>query len=414
MRILGGKARNRACRRTFYPLSFSSYRQARNKPATGLVNKVDLYRLRHELRTPLTGMLGLSELLSAQDLPGHAPFWLATMQACGQQLASLIDRSLLPDSRPGGVDCRGATRINGGGFLEQLIGSHWPAARAGDTRLYLLLQPQARKWWRVDPVLLRQGLDNLLANAIRFSPGGYVLLEAAVLPSGVSDSETLQLAVENYGSGHGQPAHGESKVPLQIADGNFTGSTGGGFDYADRSYRMFSRGQGLRVVEQISNALHGQLQRSFTASGGVRFELQLPAVISRREKLVDPFGPILFRKLHCLLLLEEPMGRIVSTLLKGLGLPLEQIKRLDQGAFQALAEKQFLICKPSRMPPDLLCSEEEIHPHSICLVAKSNHADKPGCYVQILPEPLFQAGLQAALLRCLVLQGMASPGSGAA
>lgn len=405
MRIQRGKARKQARRKAIYSSRFSSDNSA-NRPAAGLARAVDLYRLRHELRTPLTGMLGLAELLSAQDLPGHAAFWLATLQACGQQMASLIDRSLRPDVQSEGIAHGAETGTEGGGFLERLICSHRPAAEAGDTRLHLLIQPPARTCWRVDPVLLRQALDNLLANAIRFSPEGYVLLEASVLPSGILDADTLQLVVENSGSGHSHHVESKNASALQIADGSFNGRAAAGFDYADRSYRMFSRGQGLQVVEQVCAALHGQLQRSHTAMGGARFVLQLPAVILRRENQIKSFGPDLLRKLHCRLLLEQPMLRVVAALLTGLDLSFEHIDNLQEAAFQALPERQLLICNPLRLPAVSLDMKEIFNPRSICLVARLIHYDKSEWYVQPLSEPLLQSDLQAALLRCLVLQGM--------
>lgn len=370
------------------------------------MNAVDLYQLRHELRTPLTGMLGLAELLAADDLPGHAPIWLATLQACGQQLASLIDRSLQAAIQPVELNQAKGTGIDGGALLEQLICSHWPSALAGDTGLHLLIQPQARTCWQVDPVPLRQALDNLLANAIRFSPAGYVLLEACVLSAATADSNTLQLVVENSGPGNVQAVDHQRAGALQIADGNSAANAAGGIEFADRSYRMFNRGQGLPVVEQVCHALQCQLQRTFTAFGGARFVLQLPAAILRHQRPIKPFGPDLLRKLHCLLFLEEPLMRLVAALLTGLEISWEPVDRLEEADFQALPQNQLLIGNRSRLPVLVPPLEKEFKPRSVYLVAKLNQASESEWYVQPLAEPLFQAGLQTALLRCMVLQGM--------
>jgi len=372
-----------------------------------LVSAVDLYQLRHELRTPLTGMLSLAELLSAQDLPGPAAFWLATLQACGQQMASLIDRTLRPEIQSAGINHGTETDVEGGGFLEQLICSHWPAAKAGDARLHLLVQPKARTYWRVDQVLLRQALDNLLANAIRFSPGGYILLQASALPSGTGDADTLLLLVENGGPGHGPPVDVKRASSMQIADCHFTASPDDDFEYADRTYRMFSRGQGLEVVKQVCHTLNGQLQRSGTPGGGARFEMQLPSVVLRSEKKIKPFSPGLLRKSHCVLLLEEHMELVVSALLTGLGLSFRVNEDLDDAAFRALPEKQMLICNPSRLPASSSGMVKGLNPQSICILAKLTRHEKSEWYVQPLVEPLLQAELQTALLRCLVLQAIA-------
>lgn len=414
MRILRGRARTKARGRAIPSSSFSachlpgSKPGSRTEPRTGpaLANAVDLYRLRHELRTPLTGMLGLAELLSAQVLPGQAAIWLATLQACGQQMANLIDRSLRPNLS-GDTDAPAESGTEGGAYLEQLICSHWPAAKAGNTQLHLLLEPQARAYWRVEPVPLRQALDNLLANAVRFSAGGYVLLEARVLPTAVVDADTLVLAVENKRHGLSQTVEVKSASGLQIADCNPRANAAGEFDYADRSYCMFSRGLGLKVVEQVCDALQGQFHRSQATVEGARFELQFPAVVLRCEKQSKPFGINLLRSLNCLLLLEEPQRRVVAALLTCLDISFLAIDKLEETALLALPRNRLLICKTCRLPPAALGRDDRFKPQSICLLARLSHTDQPEWYVQVLSEPLLLVELQTALLRCLVLQGVA-------
>ncbi len=346
-------------------------------------------------------MLGLAELLSALDLPGQAAIWLATLQACGQQLASLIDRSLTP-----GVNSSGSARcmesnIDGRNLLEQLICSHWPAAQAGDVQLHLIFQPAAQAYWQLDPVALRQVLDNLLANAIRFSRSGHVVLEASVLPSAMSGLDMLQLSVENCSLNSTDKGKLETHSGLQIADHQLPGC----FDYADRSYRMFSRGQGLPLVQQLSHRMNGRLQEQVTALGGVRYVLQLPAVVPAAPTQIKPFNPKLLKMLHCQLSLEQPMERVVVAILESLELSFECTEALGEAAIRAMPVSQILICHPSRLP--LLVAASGISGRSICILVNLASAGASELYIQPLPEPLLLSELQTALLRCLVLSSMA-------
>jgi signal transduction histidine kinase len=221
----------------------------------------DLNWLRHELRTPLSGLLGLAELLSNQDLPLQARNWLATLQACGQQLAELIDRNLRQDlSGPIAVPASGT---DGRGLLESLLLAHFPAAREAGTQLMLVFHPAAQGCWRVDGIALRQALDNLLSNAIRFSNGGQVMLAADVLPASGTQPRLLELAVEDSGPG------------LQNKAANLRE----GHEYANRAYRMPGRGLGLKVVEEFCRNHSGHLQRSSTPLGGARLAILLPATM---------------------------------------------------------------------------------------------------------------------------------------
>jgi signal transduction histidine kinase len=230
---------------------------------------VDLIRLRHELRTPLSGLLGLADLLSTQILPGQSQTWLATLQACGQQLASLIDRSLRPEmAGPTPAAARGTDGI---ALLESLLLAHWPAARQAGTQLALEFHPSAQGWWKLDGIAMRQALDNLLSNAIRFSRGGRVTLEAYVLPACGAQPSLLQLAVED--SGPGLLGTAQNWPVANLREGQEHD------EYANRVYPMSSRGLGLRVVEEFCRNHSGQLQRGSTDSGGTRMVICLPATM---------------------------------------------------------------------------------------------------------------------------------------
>jgi len=243
--------------------------QAQTTTAGNLHAGVDLLRLRHELRTPLSGLLGLADLLSTQILPGRSQTWLATLQACGQQLASLIDRSLRPEiAGPTPAAARGT---DGLALLESLLLAHWPAARLAGTQLALEFHPSAQGWWKADGIAMRQALDNLLSNAIRFSHGGRVTLEAQVLPACGAQPGLLQLAVED--SGPGLLGTAQNWPVANLREGREQE------EYANRAYRMSIRGLGLRVVEEFCRNHSGQLQRGSTASGGTRMVICLPATM---------------------------------------------------------------------------------------------------------------------------------------
>jgi signal transduction histidine kinase len=381
-----------------YPFVSRKPRLAARASPVESVSPVDLYLLRHELRTPLSGMLGLAEMLAAEDLPGQLALWLATLQACGLQMASLIDRSLRPAVPAGPWDQPSARSINGRGLLEQLLCSHWPAAQAGSVHLYLLIEPEAQTEWKVDPVELRQVLDNLLSNAIRYSRSGHVLLEVSVTPAAMPDREILQLAVENRCFDNADEGRQISRSDLRIADSNaFTQ-----FDYADRSYRMFSRGQGLQLVERFCRKMNGHFRRMNIEAAGTRFELQFPQVLPVQAANFKPFRANLLKRLHCQLLLDQPAERVLASLLTSLDIPVETIDRADEAAVHAMPGSQLLICNPARLPVGLIDHDDILSKYAMWIVFTQENTGHAQLQFQSLAEPLFQAGLQAALLRCLI------------
>lgn len=350
----------------------------------------DLNWLRHELRTPLTGLLGLAELLATLNLPGQASNWLATLQACGQQLASLIDRTLLPVPDDAAATWKQAN-TDGLRLLETLLVSHWPAAQEAGIKLLLVFQPQARGFWQIDEVWLRQALDNLLSNAIRFTRSGHVTLEARAIPQFEAEHDQLELVVEDCGPGLSGNAS-------NLQDGQ---------EYADRTYRMFRRGCGLQVVEEVCQRYGGQLQRSLSTLGGAKFVLRLPGVVARRGTHSLPFSPALQQRLHCLLWLDTPQRQALSAMLGCMDTAFENISGLDALGLAEWPRSQVLICRAGRLS-NFLATDGHLNSDALCLLSLKPTVEGSEFYLQILSEPLMLADLQTALLRCLVLQGPAA------
>ncbi|MDZ4728949.1 MAG: HAMP domain-containing sensor histidine kinase [Xanthomonadales bacterium] len=358
----------------------------------------DLNLLRHELRTPLTGILGLAEIMSAMELPAAATSCLATLQACGQQMASLIDRSLRPDQITTRASEIAATDSRC--LLEQVIHSHWPAAQAGQVKLHLILEREASGYWLADSVALRQALDNLLANAIRFTYSGYVTLEAKVIPSVGEAPDSLLLIIEDTGAGL-------QRVENNLQEAAEFGAESGA-EFADRTYPMFSRGQGLQVVEQVCHGYGGRLERYSNETGGAGFAMFLPGVLRNRDKGIKPFQFGLFKKLRCLLWLEKPLDRVIMTMLNCLDIRFEMIDVSRQSDLHSLPQYHVALCNSAKMPLPSQIVGQYAESAPLWLMAPMVTANGSELYVQQLPEPLFQADLQTALLRFLVMQGRAS------
>jgi anti-sigma regulatory factor (Ser/Thr protein kinase) len=378
-------ARGRAYKRVRHPVFFP----IKTKPtalSAGLPAPVNLNLLRHELRTPLAGLLGLAEMMSAMELPGRAPYLLATLQACGQQMAKLIDRSLRPEQIA--TPAKYMTETHSRELLEQVISSHRPAADAARVKLHLILQLETLGWWRVDPVALRQALDNLIANAIRFTYSGYVTLEARALPGAADGLGSLLLVVEDTGTG------------MQRVESNLQDHA----EFADRTYPMPSRGQGLLVVERVCHDHGGLLERYTNAAGGAGFAMMLPDVIRGQYRINRQFQPGLFKKLRCKLLLHYPMDRVVMAMLGCLEISFEVVDTGQGGDIAGFQPGYIAICNPSKMPENNWGLDHCPDSASLWLVAPLNTTKGTEHYVQQLPEPLLQADLQIALLRCLVMQ----------
>ncbi|MBG6082026.1 PAS domain S-box-containing protein [Rubrivivax gelatinosus] len=139
-----------------------------------------LSRMSHELRTPLNAVLGFTELLLANCAPGPEDAQrrrhLQAVRGAGQQLLALVDDVLDLASLEGGEMRVAAERVPLRALVEQTLEIVEPL-RAG--RGITLSTGALDGTVLADGVRLRQVLQNLLTNAIKYNrDGGSVELQS--------------------------------------------------------------------------------------------------------------------------------------------------------------------------------------------------------------------------------------------
>lgn len=221
----------------------------------------DMALLGHELDNVLNGLLGMSHLLRESGLNPEQECWSRAIEHAGRQLRQLVSTFR---AGPGLADSEPVSRIqciDGIDLLEQVLLSHTPAALANGDRLLLTVTPEVRRHWGCDPCLLRQVLDNLLGNAIKFTTDGEVLLHVATLRLRPG---WLRMTVLDTGPGI-DPAVGE-----RIFEAGNQG-------HPDTQSQFGGSGLGLFICRRAVTALGGTLTWSPAQGGGSRFEILLSA-----------------------------------------------------------------------------------------------------------------------------------------
>ena len=214
----------------------------------------------HELRTPLTSILGHLELLADRsDLPSDATEQVLIVERNALRLAHLVSDLLhVAQVRYGGVQIA-RTRVD----LAVLVGDSLEAVRpiAGASDIDLLLDAPESMPAMVDEQRMRQVVDNLVSNALKYSDAG----------------GTVQVTLCRRGG----------RFEISVAD------DGIGID-AEEQARLFTRffrgkqaqermtpgtGLGLNIVKAIVEA-HGGIVRVESAPGvGSTFSVSIPLVV---------------------------------------------------------------------------------------------------------------------------------------
>ena len=211
----------------------------------------------HELRTPLATLRAELELAGR---PGRdrAELVDAVTSAAGEtdRLIRLAE-DLLTLARADGSD--GFLRVRSIDLAEVTASAARAASAVGDLRdVDVVVEAPPHLEAHVDPDRLRQGLDNLLANAVRHSP------EHGVVTLTVSRQEgRVMFSVADDGPGFPDEFLPHAFERFRRADTARARSEGGS-------------GLGLAIVETIARAHDGMARAANRPEGGAVVEVELP------------------------------------------------------------------------------------------------------------------------------------------
>jgi CheY-like chemotaxis protein len=214
----------------------------------------------HEVRTPLTGILALSELLAASDLPARERGWAAAVKSAAEHLAQLTTLVVGGAKAATRVPALRREHIRPRALADALAATL--TARAETKGLATEIRVAALPDLLVgDPVLLRAAVENLIDNAVKFTERGRVGLSVAAKPAA---RERVRLVFEVSDSGIGlSPAEIKRLFrPFAQADARIAGRFGGA-------------GLGLVFVKRVAQAMHGTVTVDSKPGHGSTFRLSV-------------------------------------------------------------------------------------------------------------------------------------------
>ena len=210
----------------------------------------------HDLRHPLASLGLVAEVLTEPDLSGdERKSAVVTIRTLCADMARLVDGVLAASRLEAGVfqvDKRDTTVR---AVLEPTIAGLSPVASR--RRIDLVFEGDLDAHLSADPIKLRQAIDNLVANALKFTPrGGRVHVAVETKARGVT------FVVSDSGPGIPEP---ERATIFDRYRQGATGRTAGG------------AGLGLAIAKGIAQAHGGSLTLGDCPLGGASFRLSVPS-----------------------------------------------------------------------------------------------------------------------------------------
>ncbi len=216
----------------------------------------------HEIRTPLNGVLGHLELLARSPLQASQRERLERIRYSADSLMDIISDVLdFSKIEAGQLDLE-QSLFTLRPLLEGAAILFAPQAQRKRVRLYLALEFAPNQQVLADVLRIRQILNNLVSNAVKFTESGRILLRASL---GIGAEGGDQLCLEVIDSGIGMSSQQLSQLfePFQQAD-------------ASVSRRYGGSGLGLALCRQLTTAMGGTIEVQSTLGVGSRFTVCLP------------------------------------------------------------------------------------------------------------------------------------------
>jgi len=235
----------------------------------------------HELRTPLNGIIGMTDLLMGADLHIQEKDMLSVIKRSADTLLTLINDILDFSKIEAGKFEVESIPFNLQDEVENTINDFQVKARENNIQLTWKSDITLPKDFIGDPIRLRQVLNNLIGNAIKFTPINGKILLSITETSVLNGSRAVKFSIKDTGIGISKEKIDVIFKPFSQADGSTTRKFGG-------------TGLGITISKQLVDLMGGDISVA-SPSGlsknrkypGAEFAFTIPLRTNKQSKILD-------------------------------------------------------------------------------------------------------------------------------
>jgi len=268
-----------------------------------------LASMSHEIRTPLSGIIGTGELLSLSALTPEQRRQTDIIRSSGELLLTIVNDILDFSKLAAGRVVLEKLDFDLVELTESLIDSFAVAARTKVIELALYVDVSVPSGLRGDPNRLRQILNNLVSNAIKFTQHGEVMVRAKRVEDAAGD---VLVRFEVIDTGIGIPPETQARLfqPFVQAEGS-------------TSRRFGGTGLGLVIAARLVDQMGGEI--GFESAPGKGSNFHFTARLEKGLEIVRPWmnatGASCFKGMRALIVNDSPASRqVISEYLSSWGI----------------------------------------------------------------------------------------------
>ena len=187
-----------------------------------------LANMSHEIRTPMNGVLGLTEILMDTSITDEQKSYLEMIHSSGESLLTIINDILDFSKIESGKMMIESSRFHLRQNIQETMFPLMEKARQKGLTVHTKIESTVPDLLIGDINRIRQIINNLVGNAVKFTAEGQVALGVEVMqPAMATDSMTLHLWVEDTGIGLSSEQQQAIFEPFVQADSSTSRRFGG-------------------------------------------------------------------------------------------------------------------------------------------------------------------------------------------
>ena len=353
--------------------------------ATSEAKSEFLADMSHELRTPLHSLSGMVSLLRDSPRDPHAAEWLATADDSARHLERLLDDILDLSKLESGALSLSPGPLSLAALLREVQTLLQPAAAAKGLTLQAELDPTLPAQVLLDGTRVRQVLLNLLANAVKYSDAGAIMLKCRQRDA---DGLPAQIEFDVTDTGIGMDRDTMARLFQRFSRAD-----------DDHSRRQGGSGLGLAISRNLARLMGGEIVVRSTPGAGSVFTFRCPLHPSSVQAPLPqaPAPRHAGQPLRVLVAEDHPVNRLyMAALLSRLG---HQSLEVDNGQAAVQAIEGAMLGAGDR-PFDLVLMDVHM-PHLDGVAATRAIRALPGPAGRVCVVALTADGFADTRERCL-------------
>jgi CheY-like chemotaxis protein len=215
----------------------------------------------HEIRTPLNGIIGMVNILQAENPKHEQKEYLESLQFASKNMLCLVNDILDHNKIASGKLTLEEVPFHLHRLVQDIKRSHLPKAVEKGIALSVVLEPGVPELVKADPTRLTQVLNNLVGNAVKFTLKGGVTVTAKPVGNR-EDAVAVRFEVRDTGIGFDKTEAGKLFCDYSQANDSISRQFGG-------------TGLGLVISQKLAKLMGSGITATSTLGIGSCFSFEV-------------------------------------------------------------------------------------------------------------------------------------------